>query len=162
MATTLPTKKAESIFDELNRMQDEIMRRAHSIFEWNGGTSGRELENWLQAEQELVWKPTVELSERDNEFYLQIAAPGVDPKEISIEVTPEDILVKAQHQHEHNETTGTVHMCEFSAGTMFRAIRLPKKIDPDKTRAEFKDGLLSLKAPLAEEARTKKLRIEAA
>jgi HSP20 family molecular chaperone IbpA len=45
---------------------------------------------------------------------------------------------------------------------MFRSIRLPKKINPDKVKAEFKNGLLRLTAEIAEESRGKKIKPEAA
>ncbi len=45
---------------------------------------------------------------------------------------------------------------------MFRSIRLPKKINPDKVKAEIQNGLLKLKAEIAEEARAKKIKTEAA
>ena len=162
MDEILPIKRTESIFDEMERMQDRIMRRAYEIFSSNGGIFGRDTEDWLQAERELVWKPAVELEEKDDEFRLQLAAPGVDPKDIDIEVTPEDILVKADLHHEHKEKKGDVYVCEFASGNLFRSIHLPKKIDPDKVKAEFKNGLLSLKAPVAAEARAKKVTVEAA
>ena len=162
MAETLPIRRSNSIFDEIDRMQDRVMRRAYDIFSSNGGIFGRDIEDWLQAERELVWKPAIELEEKDDEFLLQIATPGVDPKDIDIEVTPEDILVKAEVHHEHKEKKGEVYACEFASGNLFRSIHLPKRIDPDKVKAEFKNGMLSLKAPVAEEARAKKVTIEAA
>lgn len=162
MAETLPIKKAKSIFDEMERMQERIMRRAYDIFTSNGGIFGRDIADWLQAERELVWKPSIELEEKDNEFRLQVAVPGVDPKDIDIEVTPEYILVKAEVHHEHKEEKGEVYACEFAFGNLFRSIHLPKKIDPDKVKAEFKNGLLSLKAPVAEEMRAKTVTVEAA
>jgi HSP20 family protein len=77
-------------------------------------------------------------------------------------VTPEDIVLKADIQHEHNEQKGIVHYCEFETGKMFRSIHLPKKIDPDKVKAEFKNGLLRLTAEIAVEARAKTIKPEAA
>jgi HSP20 family protein len=88
--------------------------------------------------------------------------PGVDPKKIDIEVTPEEILLRAELAHKDKEEAGTVHLCEFSGGKMFRAIRLPKKINPDRVKAEFKNGMLYLTAAIAEEARAKKVKLEAA
>lgn len=70
MAATLPIRRTESIFDEIDRMQDRIMRRAYDIFCSNGGIFGRDIGDWLQAEQELVWKPAIELEEKDDEFRL--------------------------------------------------------------------------------------------
>ena len=162
MAETLPVRKSKSIFDEMDRMRDRIMRRAYDIFSSNGGIFGRDIDNWFQAEQELVWKPPIELEEKDDEFLLQVATPGVDPKDIDIEVTPEDILVKADVHHEHKEKKVDVYACEFASGNLFRSIHLPKRIDPDKVKAEFKNGMLSLKAPVAAEARAKKVTVEAA
>ena len=162
MAETLPIRKSKSMFDEIERMRDRVMRRAYEIFSSNGGIFGSDIGDWLQAERELVWKPAIELDEKDNEFRLEIAAPGVDPKDIDIEVTPEDILVRADVHHEHKEKKGEVYACEFASGNLFRSIHLPKKIDADKVKAEFKNGMLTLKAPVAEEARARKVTIAAA
>lgn len=142
MADTVPIRKPSSVFDQMNEMQDRIMRRAYEIFGRNGNQLGRDLEHWAQAERELVWKPAFELSEKHGQFHLQAAIPGVDAKDIDLEVTPEDIILKAETQHEHKEQKGIVHYCEFERGKMFRSIHLPKKIDPDKVKAEFKNGLL--------------------
>ena len=142
-------------------MEDRIMQRAYDLFSGNG-IFGRDLENWLQAERELVWRPTVELYEKGDAFCLEAAVPGVDPKNIDIEVTPEDILLTAQIAHEHKEEKGTVHICEFDRGKMFRSIRLPRRINPDKVKAEFKNGMLYLTAEIAAEARVKKIKPEAA
>src|SRR5438876_9707474 len=142
MAEPVAIRKISSILDEMKQMQDRIMRRAYDIFERNGRLFGRDLDHWLQAERELLWKPAVELREADGEFVLEAAVSGLDPKDIDIEVTPEDIVLKRDIQHE--EKKGTVHICEFQSGRMFRSIHLSKRINPDKVKAEIKDGLLKL------------------
>ena len=162
MSDVVPTRKSKSIFDEIERMQASITRRAYEIFSGNGGIFGRDIDDWLQAEQELVWTLAVELTEKDNEFLLEVAAPGVNSKDLDIEVTADDILIKADVHHEHKEKEGEVYVCEFAHGNLFRSIHLPKKIDPEKVKAEFKNGLLTLKAPVAAEARAKKVAIKAA
>ena len=162
MSQLVPIRKSKSIFDEVERMRDRIMRRAYDIFTSNGGLFGKDTEDWMQAERELVWRPAIELTEKDDEYRLELAAPGVDPKNIDIEVTPEDILIRADVHHEHRKEEGDVYACEFAHGNLFRSIHLTKKIDPEKVKAEFKNGLLSLNAPVAEEARAKKVTIEAA
>lgn len=162
MGELVPIRKSKSVFDEIDRMHDRIMRRAYDIFTSNGGLFGKDIDDWMQAERELAWRPAVELTEKDDTFYLEVAAPGVDPKELNVEVTPDDILIRADVHHEHKEKKGDVYICEFAHGNLFRSIHLPKKIDPDKVKAEFKNGLLTLNAPVAEEARAKKVTIEAA
>jgi HSP20 family protein len=137
----------------MREMQEHIMRRAYEIFEHNGGVPGRDLENWSKAERELVWRPAFELSEKDGKFQLEAAVAGLETKDIDIEVTPEDIILKANVQHQHTDVKGTVHYCEFESGKMFRSIHLPKRINPDKVRAELKNGLLRLTAEIAQESR---------
>ena len=156
MADAVPIRKPSSILDEMKDIQDRIMRRAYEIFEQNGNTLGRDLDNWAQAEREMVWKPAFELSEKDGRFQLEAAISGVDPKDIDIEVTPEDIVLKAETQRQHTTQKGLVHYSEFQSGRMFRAIHLPKKINPDKVKAEVRNGLLHLTAEIAEEALSEK------
>jgi len=162
MAEPVAIRKISSILDEMTEMQDRIMRRAYDIFERNGRLLGRDLDHWLQAERELLWKPAVELHEANDEFVLEAAVSGVNPEGIEIEVTTDDIVLKADTHHEHEEKKGTVHICEFASGKMYRSIHLPKKINPDKVKAEFKNGLLRLTAEVAAEARDKKIKTEAA
>ena len=162
MATqTLPVRKAESVFDEIERLNQQIMRRAYEIFAAGGGVSN-ELDNWFAAERELVWKPAIELRERNKEFLIYIAVPGIDPADVSVEVTPDLLLVKGEFRHEHAEEEGKVHTCEFEAGSLFRVISFPKRVDPDKVKADFKNGILRVKASIAEEQKRKKVAIEAA
>jgi HSP20 family protein len=162
MSETLAVQKTKSISDEVARLQDRIMQRAYDVFSSNGMLFGRDFDDWLTAEREIVWKPAIELEERDNEFHLEIAAAGVDPKNFDIQVTPEDILIKADVHHDHKEKKGEIRICEFASGNLFRHIQLPKKVDMDNVKAEFKNGMLILIAPIAEEARSRKVAIQAA
>ena len=155
---TLPVRKTESIFDEIDKMHERIMHRAHDIFLANGGVFGKDLENWLSAERELVWKPAMELREKGNEFLLTIAVPGIEAKDLDIEVTADNLLVKGEH-HNRKEKKGKVYACEFESGSLFLAVHFPKKIDPDKVKAEFKNGMLRVTAPITAKQRTKRVKI---
>ena len=148
-ALRIKIRKVESIFDEMQKIHTQVAQRAHQIFEKSGVPLGRELDNWLAAESELTWKPPIELSERDGCFLVKASIPGVDPKDINVRVTPDDLLINAVGRHEHKEDSD-VHICEFSSGTAFRAIRFPKRVNPDKTQAELENGILRLTAEIAE------------
>jgi HSP20 family protein len=108
-----------------------------------------------------VWKPAIELRETKSAFLLTVAVPGVDPKEIEVEATPQDVVIKADIHHEHSEDKGTVHSCEFMCGSMFRSIHLPKKVNPEAVKAEYKNGILKIRRPLSKE-QTRKIEIDAA
>jgi HSP20 family protein len=151
VASRIKVQKVESICDETQKIHTQIAQRAYEIFEKSGLPFGRELDNWLAAESELIWKPPIELSERDGCFLVKAATPGIDIQDIDVRVTPDDLLIGAGGRHQHRDD-GAVHTCEFSCGTLFRAIRFPKPVNPDKTRAESKNGILKLTAEIAEGA----------
>jgi HSP20 family protein len=162
MATqTLPVRKMESITEEIEKLNQLIMRRAYDIFATGGGP-GSELDNWLTAERELIWRPAIELREKNREFLINIAVPGIDPADLSLEVTPDRLLVKGEFRHEHADEEGQIHTCEFESGSLFRVICFPKRVDADKVKADFKNGILRIKAVIAEEQKRKKVAIEAA
>jgi HSP20 family molecular chaperone IbpA len=154
-------RKSDSILEELNALKERISQRAYEFFRnpddfWSGPVG-----DWLRAERELVWRPAIELRQKGNVLELAAALAGVDPKDLDVQVTPEDILIKASSQHEHTSDEGTVHLCEFDRGRLFRSVRLPERIDPDSVKAEYRNGLLRLTAKVAK-AETKKVEIQAA
>lgn len=155
-------KKAETIFDELDRLHQTISRRAYDLFR-NGGTFwGGALTDWLTAERELVSKPAVELRQKNNQFEVLAALPGIEAKDLDVQITPEYLLIKGQTTHEHTTDTGTVHVCEFDSGRIFRSIRFPEKIDPNSAKAEYRNGMLHLTAAIAKAATAQKVEIKAA
>jgi len=155
-------QKTESLWDQLQRMEERIARRAYEIFRGNGSNFGNELQNWLTAEQETIWKPAMEMKEKDDQFEIQIAAAGMDPKEITIEVTDHDLLVRGETKSEKKEEKGEIYTSEFKSGALFRSIQFPKRIDPDRVRASMKHGLLTITAPVSPDAKFRKVTIQAA
>lgn len=155
-------KERESLWDELQKMEERVMKRAYDIFRGNGSIFGNDLDNWLSAERELVWKPAIQLTEKNNQFEIKVAVAGIDPKDINVEVTPDDLLVKGETKTEKTEEKGEVHASEFQCGSLFRSVHLPKKIDPNRVTAEIKNGLLTIVAPVAEEAKARKVNVHAA
>jgi len=154
-------RKPKSVSEELEQMHKRIMQRAYEIFEDSGRFFGRDIEHWLAAEGELVWRPAIELKEQDNAFVVRVAVPGMEAKDLDVEVTPDELLVKAEAKHEHEEKKGKVHTCEFQAGSLFRSISFPRPIDPDKVKTELKDGVLTVTAEAAEKRQAKKVKIAA-
>jgi HSP20 family protein len=140
-------------------MEERITSRAHEIFLSNGSRWGTELDDWFTAEKELVWKPAVQLKERDNQYELQAAIAGIDPKDVKIDVTPEELLIRGETRSEKKEENGQICYSEFQSGSLFRSVRFPKPVDPSKVRAEIKNGLLTVFAPIAEAAKARRIDI---
>ena len=157
----IDVKKSESIFDELDRLHQAVSRRAYDLFR-NGGTWGGALADWLTAEHELISKPAIELRQKDNQFEILVALPGVDAKDIDVQVTPENVLIKVETTEERTTDKGTVHLSEFVSAKIFRSIPFPNRVDPDSAKADYKNGMLRLTAAIAKVVTAKQVDIKAA
>jgi HSP20 family protein len=160
MAHIVMTQK-ESIVDQLEQLHQRIARRAYDLFRGRNGW-GDAFGDWLSAEQELVAKPAVELREKDGAFTISAALPGVEAKDITVDITPQDVVIQAASEHRHNEDKGQVHRCEFTAGHVFRSLSFPKTVDATKAKAEYQNGMLNITVPVAPETRAKRVDVKAA
>ena len=142
---TLP----ETLWQRMNAITDEIRRRAFSLFERRGRTMGWDLEDWLQAEREVVWSPASELIENKDDFRARLSLPGFDAKDLEVTATPNALVVRAESTHTHEGKEGDVRFCEFSGKKMFRHLDLPSEIDVDKVTASLDKGILEVAAPKA-------------
>lgn len=157
-ADTPRVRTGESILDDLDRMRDRIMERAYEIFSHRGRHSGRALEDWLEAEQELAVRPPIELRQDGKALTLEAAIPGFEPGELDVRITPEDILIQSD-QNRSAVQDGTVHEREIPHGKVFRDVRLPARVDPAGTKAEYRNGVLRVTAPIAGVSKPKRVRI---
>ena len=140
--------KAGSVLERMEAVQRQITERAFELFNQRGRALGRALDDWLAAERETVWKPPVELVEKDDEFLVEAEIAGVAPKDLDVQVTPQGVLIQGNGAHQHRPGE-VVHACEFRAGRVFRAVEFPRRVDPDKVRADYQNGLLRIWAPVA-------------
>lgn len=158
----VPLTRKPSVMDQIEQLHDRIAARAFALFKGRNGFGDDPLADWLSAERELVWAPAIEVRETDGSVVVQAALPGVDAKDITVDVTPRDVVVKAESGHQHTQDKGTIHRCEFVSGEAFRAIELPKPIDVAKAKADFQNGMLRITAPIAAEALARRVEISAA
>jgi HSP20 family protein len=112
--------------------------------------------DWLTADRDLVWRPAIELTEKNNEFTVRALVGGVDLKDVEVLVAPEMMLIKAETQAD--TARGTVHRSEFASGKLRRLIEFPRAVNPNGVRAEIKDGMLCIKARIAKADEAKMLR----
>ena len=163
MKEELPVKKTESLFEEMERFRYRLMRRAYELFLDRATRFDMDLDDWFNVEKELSWRPAVEMTEKDNAFVLKIAIPGIDARDLDIRITPDDVLVKAEKKEERKkEEEGKIYFSEFTSGQLFRSVHFPRKVNPDKVTAEYKNGVLYITAAIAEAAKQKRLEVKAA
>ena len=145
-------RTVDDIADDLEAMQRRVAIRAAEIFRERGGALGRAVDDWLKAEKETIWQPALEVHRKADGFVVEAALAGVNPSQLDVRVTPNELLLSADLHHGHREQEGEPIVCEFAKGPLFRAYRFPEPVDPARVSAEFQNGLLRVTAPLAHPA----------
>jgi len=148
----------ERLWQKINAITNEIRQQAFGFFERRGRTIGMDLDDWLQAEREVVWSPASELVENKDEFCARLALPGFDAKDLEVTATPNAVIVRGESTHTHEGKEGEVCFCEFSGKKLFRRVDLPSEIDVNKVTASLDKGMLEIDAPKA----TRSKRLQAA
>ena len=157
----IPVTQKDSIVDELEYQRYRIARRAYELFRSRLGW-GDAMGDWLAAERELVWEPPIELREQDGALTVKAELPGIEPKDIRVDITSTEVVIQAATEHTHAEDKGHVHCCEFTSGQVFRSVSFPKAIDAKKAKAEYQNGVLSITAPMIAEAKSTRVEVKAA
>jgi len=143
-------EKSRSLFMRIGDLAERVRQRAFQIFQNRGSRDGNDLEDWLQAERELIWAPEADLVEKDGRFELQVAVPDFDAKEVRVAALPDSLVVSAESIHRHEKAGGDVCFCEFGERSLFRRIDLPAAINIDKVTANLDKGVLKLTAEKAQ------------
>jgi HSP20 family protein len=156
---SVPVKQRPAdVFDEFNNIYDSITRRAFEVFEGNGRWFGRDLDNWLRAEAELLHPVHLEMRESDGSFTVEAEVPGFTVKDLEINVEPRCLKIAGKRETKEEEKKGKAIRSEWCADQILRAVDLPADVDTSKVSASLKDGILTIDLPKA--AHAKAVRIE--
>lgn len=103
--------------------------------------------------------PRVDIAETDQEVVVSADLPGLDEKDISLNLDGDVLTVQGQRKDEREEKKLNYHLVERSYGEFRRAIQLPAGLDKDHVKATFKKGVLTVTLPKRPEARSHKKNI---
>ncbi len=117
-------------------------------------------EEALPAPFQVGFSPAIDISETDKEISVKAELPGVDPKDLDISITGSALTIKGEKKAEKEEKGEGFHRVERSFGTFSRSLTLPCEVEEDKIKAEYRDGVLSLKIPKAQSAQKKTIKID--
>lgn len=160
--TALKIVEPQTLFDRINRLHDEIERRAFGHFE-RDGRFGRDLEHWLKAEAELLHPVHVNISESGNAFHVSVEVPGFNASELEVSLEPHRLTISGRRDSsKQSEKKGQVIYSEQCSSELLRIIDLPAEIDAAKTTATLKDGILELDMPKGAQAIGTRVEVRAA
>jgi len=131
---------------------DTLQRRMNRLFERIIPTDGGERGG-------LTFIPSAELEETDDAFKLRLELPGLEAKDVNVEVTPEAVSITGERKSETTEEREGYTRSEFRYGKFQRVIPLPSLVQHEQVQAEYKDGILRLNLPKAEPEKQKAFKV---
>lgn len=115
----------------------------HSLIPW-GIDSNRDLLGNLQKD---FFSPRLDVSENDKQITVTAELPGLEEKDIELEVTNNVLSIKGKKEIKRDESKDDYHIVERSSGAFSRSLSLQFDVDPAGVKASFKDGVLTVDIP---------------
>ena len=135
-----------------HKMQD-LQREMNHLFEDMLAPATRD--NGFRA----AFSPAAELQETEEAYQLKLEIPGLELSDIDIEVTAEAVSIRGERKTETKEEKEGVTRTEFRYGHFQRVIPLPGRINNQNISAEYKNGILHLALPKAEEEKNRVVKV---
>ncbi|MEA5467188.1 Hsp20/alpha crystallin family protein [Leptothoe sp. PORK10 BA2] len=104
--------------------------------------------------------PLAELNETDDVINLKLEIPGMEAKDLDVQVTGDTVIVKGERKTESKTEEDGIFRSEFRYGEFERIIALPGKVEAETVTAEYKDGILTLKLPKVEVAEKTAVKVQ--
>jgi HSP20 family protein len=101
------------------------------------------------------WLPPVDITESDEGYAITVELPGTSKEDVSVEFHENVLTIKGEKGSEREEKGEHRHYIERSYGSFSRAFTLPSDAAGDRVKASFRDGVLSVEIPKAEERKPK-------
>jgi HSP20 family protein len=128
-----------------------ITRRSYKPYLWSGLFDDDFLPVFSQRNNNVA----VNIREDDKKFVIDLAVPGIDKKDLKIELNEDTITVSSEKKEEKEETNDGFKRKEFSYSSFCRSFYLPENVNKDKIEANYKDGVLSVALPKESEEKSK-------
>jgi len=102
------------------------------------------------------------IEEKKDHYLVEVEIPGVDPKDIHIELEENTMTIKGERKRETSteDQDKKMHVIEHSYGSFYRSFTLPNNVDPDAIRAENKNGILFIELPKSKEKAPRRIDIQ--
>jgi HSP20 family protein len=146
--------KTESITERIERIYDNISRRAYDLFERDGRKDGNDVRHWLEAEKEFLYPARVSMEETETEFEVRAEVPDFTASDIEVNVEPRRLTISGKRESKKETRADGSLYTEESSNELFRAIELPSEVNPTKVSATLKDGVLDIQIPKAQSGKS--------
>ena len=137
-------------FAGLGEVQQEMNRLFDSFF-------GRP--TVVQA-ADRMWLPLTDMYETKDDLYVSFELPGIREKDVHVSITGDVLTVRGERKWDKELKEESYHRLERVYGKFERAIPLPIPVQADKVKATYREGVLEIKLPKAEEIKPKEIKVD--
>jgi HSP20 family protein len=99
--------------------------------------------------------PAVNIKEDEKRYSLELAVPGIDKKNLKIDMNEDVLTISSESKNETEENRDGYKRKEFSYSSFCRSFYIPENVNRDKIEANYKDGILTVGLPKQEEEKSK-------
>ena len=139
-------------FGDLRTLQDEVNR----LFSGTFSRGGRQDEVLRGA-----WSPSVDIFENKNEIVLEAELPGMKAEDVNISIENNVLTLQGERRFEKKDESDNFHRVERSYGSFTRSFTLPPTVSSENANAVFDNGVLRLTLAKREEAKPRRIEINA-
>jgi HSP20 family protein len=118
-----------------------------------------EVEFWGMPER--VFAPHVDVAETEKGYEVAMDLPGIDPKQLSVEIREGALWVSGERKEEKEEKGKTFHRVERHYGAFRRLIPFELPVNREKVEAKYHEGVLKISVAKMPEAETKRIEVKA-
>jgi HSP20 family protein len=155
-------RREMTVFDEMDRAFDDLMQGGlHRGWRHGWMHPFREIwPEWSRLEHAIDITPRVDVIDREEEILVRAEVPGVEKKDLEIELSGQLLTLKGERKHEKTEEKGTFYRSEIAHGSFTRSLRMPENVDLAQAKAEFKDGVLEIHLPKTEKTERRRIEVQ--
>jgi HSP20 family protein len=102
----------------------------------------------------------IDLYEENDEIVAKAELPGIGKDEIEVNVSDHVLTIRGEKKKEEEAKDENYHFSECCYGVFARTIELPAKVQTEKAKANFKNGVLEIRLPKTEQAKAKEIRVK--
>jgi len=134
-------------YDPVERFHGELDRMFENFFHGFGFPAmGSGRGQALRANKEWL-KPTLDIAATDGEYTISVELPGVDEKEVQLELLDDTLVIKGEKKSEKEEREKNYYRIERSYGSFQRVLSLPEDAEQDGIGAAYVRGVLRITIP---------------
>ncbi len=109
--------------------------------------------------QDKEWQPVVDIMKKDGKVIVTAELPGINKKDISIDVDEDVLTIKGERKTENETKEVDFYRKERFIGSFSRSFVLPAGVSTEQINAEYKDGILKIEIPEAKKEEAKQITI---